>query len=422
MNDINFFNQLNVLYVEDDSLSRDSLGCAMKKYFKNVYIASDGLEALEIYKDLEDSRMELDVIISDINMPNLNGLELLTKIRQDNAELPFILVTGYSNSDYLLESFTSDANEYLLKPINFSDLLGKVFKVCSQKKRIDVIKKEKRELENYLNIIGKVALISKTDMQGNITFVNELFCKTTQYSKVELLGSHYGLLRHPSIPAGSFKSMWKTIKSGKTWRGKVKNKAKDGSSYYVNETIIPIFDIQNKHIEEFVGIRFLITEEALEKREFKKKVLKNIQDNRKKQFEDAKSIKNLQRKLKHSNVDLMEHVIDIERKKSIKQNHQIIYYEGEIKKIKTKNKNLIEHANEKINIASKNIFMEKNLNKMLKIETKKLKNVIYIQDKSLYEMKNEIKEYAREKIELGKKIKALKEVIVHQDEKLGIGK
>ncbi len=414
MSDFSYLKKLSILYVEDDFHARKAIGSTMKKLCKDIYIANDGHDALELYTKLKKSNTQLDAIVSDVNMPELNGLDLLTIIREDDMDLPFVFTTAYSNSEYLLKSINLDVSEYVLKPINIPNLLEKIIKVCSKKNRDDLIKKERNELENYLNVIDKVAIISKTDLKGNITFVNDNFCKITLYEKNELVGFHYGLLRHPDVPAGSFKSMWKTIKSGKTWQGKAKNRAKNGSSYYVNETIIPIYDTSNKNIDKFIGIRFLITNEELEKREFKKKVLKNIQDTKKKQFEYAQNIKTLQNKLKRSDhIDLVEDALDIERKKSTKLNNQVTYYEDAIKSIVEKNKTLTQNANDKVEKATSFAFKERTQNIKLSNETEELKETLDEQEEALRKMKYRI-------IEQDKAIRELREVIEHQDKKLGI--
>ena len=77
------------------------------------------------------------------------------------------------------------------------------------------------------------------------------------------------------MPKEIFKELWNTISQGNIWKGKVKNKTKDGEPYYVNATILPIFD-ENESIIGFIGIRFLITEDEDNKREFRKKVVDHI--------------------------------------------------------------------------------------------------------------------------------------------------
>jgi len=114
-------------------------------------------------------------------------------------------------------------------------------------------------LEQYQAAIESSNIISKTDIKGIITFVNDEFCKISGYSKDELIGHNHNIVRHPDVPASSFKQLWQTILQKKTYKSTVKNLAKDGSTFYVNTTVCPILD-ENDEIEEFIAIRYDVTE------------------------------------------------------------------------------------------------------------------------------------------------------------------
>lgn len=83
-------------------------------------------------------------------------------------------------------------------------------------------------------------LVSMTDLQGDITFVNRDFVDISGFTETELIGSHHNLVRHPDMPAAAFADLWQTIKSGKTWRGIVKNRSKNGDHYWVDAYVMPI--------------------------------------------------------------------------------------------------------------------------------------------------------------------------------------
>ncbi|WP_024955583.1 bifunctional diguanylate cyclase/phosphodiesterase [Sulfurospirillum arcachonense] len=110
-------------------------------------------------------------------------------------------------------------------------------------------------IKQYENITNQSAIISKTDINGIITHTNENFCKISGYTNKELIGQSHNIIRHPDMPAVAFKDMWETVKDKKkTWQGIVKNKAKNGDSYYVSTTVSPILDTQN-NIKEFIALR-----------------------------------------------------------------------------------------------------------------------------------------------------------------------
>ena len=134
-------------------------------------------------------------------------------------------------------------------------------------------------LKQYQEAIENSNIVSKTDIDGIITFVNEEFCKISGYSKEELIGKNHNIVRHPDVPASKFEQLWKTIKAKKIYKDTVKNRAKDGSTFYVNTTIIPILDT-NGEIREFIAIRYDVTKEVFyrESLEKKEKELKKLNE------------------------------------------------------------------------------------------------------------------------------------------------
>lgn len=114
------------------------------------------------------------------------------------------------------------------------------------------------DLERYQSAIEKSNIVSKTDLDGIITFVNDEFCRISGYTKEELIGSNHNIVRHPDVPQSTFKKLWETIKAKQTYVSTVKNLAKDGSTFYVNTTVIPMLD-EDGEIVEYIAIRHDVT-------------------------------------------------------------------------------------------------------------------------------------------------------------------
>lgn len=114
-------------------------------------------------------------------------------------------------------------------------------------------------LDEYKKAVDAAALVSKSDINGNITYINDQFCKVSGYSRKELLHKNHNIVRHPDVTQNIFKNLWKTILNKRIWKGVFKNLAKDGSTYYVKSTIIPILDIKGE-IAEFIAIRYNVTD------------------------------------------------------------------------------------------------------------------------------------------------------------------
>jgi len=150
-------------------------------------------------------------------------------------------------------------------------------------------------LQQYQEAIEKSNIVSKTDVNGIITFVNDEFCKISGYTREELIGKNHNIVRHPDVPASKFKLLWQTIKAKNIYKGTVKNRAKDGSTFYVNTTVIPILDAAG-NIEEFIAIRYDVTKEVFYRESLEKKELELEELNRgleKRVEEKTKELKEL---------------------------------------------------------------------------------------------------------------------------------
>jgi len=135
-------------------------------------------------------------------------------------------------------------------------------------------------LNQYKLAVDVTSLISKTDLNGTITYVNENFCKVSKYTKEELIGHSHNMIRDPALSNVIFKKMWQTIRKGNIYRGSFSNRAKDGSIYYVDATILPLFD-EHGEIKEYMGIRQDITKQIQSKKKIqeKERLIKAIFDN-----------------------------------------------------------------------------------------------------------------------------------------------
>lgn len=267
--DSRVLNQSKILYVEDDSLIRNETLSILEKFFKKVYVAQDGKEALESF---HQNRENIDVILTDINMPNMDGIELITEIRKESDELPILVVTAFNDVSLLIKLIKLNVSDYILKPMQMNSTLKVLDKILTNRLNKKIVLKQKNELQIYKDILDKENLISETDTKGIITYVNDIFCEISGYSKEELIGINHNIVRDPDVSPKIFENMWEIIQSKNVWKGKVKNRAKDGTPYYIKATIFPILD-EDGNIEKYVGSSFLITEDEEEKHKLKKYIM-----------------------------------------------------------------------------------------------------------------------------------------------------
>jgi len=122
----------------------------------------------------------------------------------------------------------------------------------------------------YQDAIENSNIVSKTDINGIITFVNDEFCKISGYSKEELIGQNHNVVRHPDVSSQNFKNLWDTILSKKPYKTTVKNLTKDKRTVYLNTTITPILD-ESGNIKEFIAIRYDVTAEVELKKSLEQK-------------------------------------------------------------------------------------------------------------------------------------------------------
>ncbi len=118
---------------------------------------------------------------------------------------------------------------------------------------------QKEQLEHTLEIVDLYVITSSTDIRGTITEASSAFCEISGYSKEELIGRKHNLLRHPDMPTSLYDEMWRELKAGNVWRGEIKNRRKDGSSYWVFSTISPQFNEAHR-IVGYSSIREDITD------------------------------------------------------------------------------------------------------------------------------------------------------------------
>ena len=115
------------------------------------------------------------------------------------------------------------------------------------------------QMKKYIKIVDENVLTSSTDLDGNITYASEAFCEISGYSKDELIGTNHRIIRHPDMKEFTYKELWETITSGKTWKGEIKNKKKNGDYYWVKACISPVFDNKGEIIS-YTAVREDITD------------------------------------------------------------------------------------------------------------------------------------------------------------------
>jgi PAS domain S-box-containing protein len=141
----------------------------------------------------------------------------------------------------------------------------------SARKQVEVERKQAAEelshanakLKAWAKALNSFAIVAETDTRGRITYANDPFCQISKYSREELLGKdHREVVNSSYHPKTFWQNLWSTINRGQTWRGEIKNRAKDGTVYWVDTVIVPLL-AANGRPESYLAIRFVITERKL---------------------------------------------------------------------------------------------------------------------------------------------------------------
>lgn len=343
-----FLKTLDILYVESDSETNKHFSEILSRQFKSVNSLFEGSKALEAFKINANENYDIDLIIVDNNLNDMTGIELLSEIRKINRSIPVILTTTKIEVNSLLDAIEYSASDYLEKPINAKDLVYSVEKICQNNYFEKLREETQKELEDIRTVINEVALVSKTNLDGEIIFCNNYFCEITQYTKDELLSKKHELIKDDATNKLIYEGLYKSIKEGNIWDGKLKQLTKSKEEFYVYLTVIPVHKKNSNEICEFMWISFLATEDELEQKEFKKKVAKNIHTNRRINMEAREKIDALINKINFYRN--LESNVKTEQQRGAKFKNQISFFKDELVEVEEKLKVTSDKASKKIKV------------------------------------------------------------------------
>jgi diguanylate cyclase (GGDEF)-like protein/PAS domain S-box-containing protein len=263
---------MSILYVEDDQATREAVSRMLMAVVATVYTAANGREGLETYRIHTP-----DVVVTDIRMPVMDGIEMVREIRRLRADCQVIVLTAFSDTEYLLDCVSIGINHYIIKPVDFAKLVEAINQCCDYVN----LKRRLSKQDETLNLLSQAmkqapASVLITDLQGAIEYVNTTFTKVTGYSAEEVIGRNPCLLKSGLNPPELYQGLWNSIKGGEEWECELANCRKDGQVYWELAKFCPLRNsagvtikylkvsqdiTERKHYEE--SLRYLSTHDSL---------------------------------------------------------------------------------------------------------------------------------------------------------------
>ena len=245
-----YIENIEVLIVEDSPTISSQIKKILESFLLKVYIAKDGIKALKIL----EKNSNIEMIVSDYNMPNMNGLEFIKTLKKEKqySKIPILVVSSESDINIKVNLFKNGANDFITKPVLEEELKTKVINIFSNIKQMEDIK--------FFNKILDENIISfSVDTRGIINYASEAFCEISGYTIEELIGKTHNIIKHPDMPSSIFKEIVSAIRGSRKWKGEIKNLKKDGSYYWVNAVLEPIFD-KKKNVIGYSSVQQDITD------------------------------------------------------------------------------------------------------------------------------------------------------------------
>jgi PAS domain S-box-containing protein len=261
---------INLLYVEDEPIIAETMMSYFEYRVRNSFYAKDGVEALEILRS-----EHIDVVLTDMVMPKMDGLSLIKEIKSSPKLVRVAVLSAFDDSDKLTQCIELGVERFFKKPVELQKIESYLVRVDENLSAKKELKQTTKLLEQYKKAVDESAIVSITNKDGVIEYANDEFCRITGYDSEELLGNTHALVKSPATKEEKLEGLWSTIESKSIWKGVFENKAKDGSSYYVKATVVPLLNSEGE-VENYIDIATDITELINKERQLEKLKLRQF--------------------------------------------------------------------------------------------------------------------------------------------------
>ncbi|EDZ61507.1 response regulator receiver modulated diguanylate cyclase [Sulfurimonas gotlandica GD1] len=193
----NYFNFSTILYVEDEEGIRKETSKALERYAKELFVAKDGEEGLALYKECNP-----DIVITDIKMPNMTGIDMSKAIKEINPEQAIIITTAHSESTYFMEAIELQLSGYILKPVDKILLKNKIVEIVKNLQIKKEFQKNKNLMEEIANLQNNIIIVY--DELYEMIFANKMFLDFFAIKNIEEFIKRYGCIESAFIQHNDF--------------------------------------------------------------------------------------------------------------------------------------------------------------------------------------------------------------------------
>jgi len=279
--------------------------------------------ATEIYGWTAEEALGKNVI-SLISTEQNEGdtMEIMGELSKANSSNEFVV----KHKDGHTFSVFASTSPIYGKQGKFEGAIEVSLDITRRKKEEEKLAKLNKELSDYKYALDESSIVAITDQKGTIKHINDNFCKITQFSPEELIGQNHRIINSGYHSKEFFRNMWKTISRGKIWKGEVKNKAKDGSIYWVDTIITPLLDERGKPYQ-YVVTRFDITKGKKAQENIKKQNVELVIQNEEKKIRAAELfIANKELAYQNGEKENRATELSLSNKQLVKTNTELDYF------------------------------------------------------------------------------------------------
>lgn len=235
--------RINILYIEDDKIVADTVSRILQLLNQNLFTSYNGLEALEVMQD-----NQIDIVITDIRMPKLDGINLIEKLRTSGIEVPIVITTAFNEIEYLKKAIEFSVESFIEKPIDLKKLISTITKISQRITIKKELERKKLQIEHFKEAINKSNLIVTTTKEGEITNINyDLFSNLSEEIKKEKISKISSVINNSEL-----EKIYKLINNFEVYNKTINIIFKE-RKYVVNLTVFA----SEIEVEDIVSISFM---------------------------------------------------------------------------------------------------------------------------------------------------------------------